>query len=103
MSETKEINKKLRRVMSLAISLDAAIRETMVAMVDDDGDFLDQSNDETAYYEMSSLHGQLVEFMDILGDICKNRLKIKDSTKQKHKVRPKRGQSCGKRAAKSDR
>lgn len=74
MSETKKINKKLRTVMSMAISLDAAIRETMVAMVDDDGDFIDQSNDETAYYEMSSLHGQLVEFMDILGDICKNRL-----------------------------
>nr|DAH21889.1 MAG TPA: hypothetical protein [Caudoviricetes sp.] len=74
MNETKKINKKLRRVMSMSISLDAAIRETMVAMVDDDGDFIDQSNDETAYYEMSSLHGQLVEFMDILGDICKNRL-----------------------------
>lgn len=74
MSETKEINKKLRRVMSMAISLDAAIRETMVAMVDDDGDFIDQSNDETAYYEMSSLHGRLVESMDILGAICKNRL-----------------------------
>lgn len=74
MSETDEINKKLRRVMSMAISLDAAIRETMAAMVDDDGDFINQSNDETAYYEMSSLHGQLVESMDILGAICKNRL-----------------------------
>lgn len=60
--------------MSMAISLDAAIRETMVAMVDDEGDFIDQSNDETAYYELSSLHGQLAESMELLGAICKNRM-----------------------------
>lgn len=74
MSETKKINKKLRTVMSMAVSFDAAIREMMAAMIDDEGDFVDPTNDETIYDECLSLRGQLENSIELLGDIYKNRV-----------------------------
>ena len=71
MSETKD--RKLRRVLSMAISLDAAIEETMGAMMDDNNELKDRK-DRRAYDELEAMHGRLMSFYDEIGEICKKNL-----------------------------
>lgn len=71
MSETKD--RKLRRVLSMAISLDAAIEETMGAMMDDNNELKDRK-DRRAYDELEGMHGRLMSFYDEIGEICKRNL-----------------------------
>lgn len=71
MSETKD--RKLRRVLSMAISLDAAIEETMAAMTDDNNELLD-SKDRQTYDELEYMRTRLMKFADDIGEICKRNL-----------------------------
>ncbi len=69
-NESKE--RKLRRVLSMAISLDAAIEDTMAAMVNEEMELHDRK-DRRAFDELEFMHSRLLTYAKLSNMTCLGR------------------------------